>query len=145
MTLAQDDDLIMGMLSLLRDKKVINRYRATSSLPGRQFSGSWRLKGGLIPPTKALTVPGGYTVKLEPFDMRGVPGVSGNFFQILPFEQLQGDVVRGDFGVHRDARAPGTLGCIGLETVRGWSAVERDFASMLSEGFKRIPLVVEYS
>jgi hypothetical protein len=51
---AEADRLIIGQLHFLRDGVIINTVRATSSLPGRQYPGSWEVKGGLLPPSKVL-------------------------------------------------------------------------------------------
>jgi hypothetical protein len=117
---AQQSSLIIGLLELLKDGAVINSYQATSSLPGRQNSGSWKRKGGLIPPGKI------YTVSVDPLWMPNVKGVEGSFYQIWPFEVPTDGAVRGDFGIHYDANSPGSLGCVVLTTQRGWDAFRRD-------------------
>lgn len=145
MRLAKQRKLLVGTLELRKGTESVNLYQATSSLPGSQFYGSWRQKGGLIPPSSALPPPSPYTVTLLPIAMPNLRGVRGGFYQILPFEQKQGAVIRGDFGIHRDADADGTLGCIGLRTQRGYMAFNRDMAKIRREGIERLFLDVSYT
>jgi hypothetical protein len=136
-----DDDLIVGTLQLLADGKVINTYQATSSFPGNQKDGSWNQRGGLLPPNVD------YQVATNPLQLniKGVAdGDKNNFYQISPFELTTATgTERGDWGIHWDGNAPGTLGCIGLETRRGWLAFQRDMVKVASIA-KKIPLKVIY-
>jgi hypothetical protein len=54
--------------------------------------------------------------------MPGVRGVEGNFYKINPHMVTVNGVQRGDFGVHFDANAPGSSGCVVLRTAVGWEA-----------------------
>lgn len=155
--------LRIGVLQLLKNGKVVNEYRATSSLQGRQFEGSWDNTGGLLPPTNILKLCSGknafYEVRTNPFFMPNTRGVNGYFYQILPLTvkmRLSG-VERGDWGIHADkfndyqgfpgdmeSSSPGTLGCIGLQTGAGYKAFMRDMKE-ISKVQENIPLEVIYS
>jgi hypothetical protein len=136
---AQADELIDGVLEFYKNGEVFNSYRATSSLAGRQADGSWKNRGGLIPPSNTLDKE--YLVTVEPIYMPNVKGVSGNFYCITPYSVKTKGATRGDFGIHFDANVPGSMGCVVLRTERGWEAFERDIANT---GLSQIPLVVEY-
>lgn len=129
---------MIGKLQLLRDQKEANCYSATSGFPGRQYRGSWELKGGLIPPGQP------YRVATAPLWMPNIKGVEGSFYAITPFEVQTARATRGDFGVHFDANMPGSLGCVVLETQRGWDACRRDIKLIAAQGIDFLPLVVEY-
>jgi hypothetical protein len=135
----KSDELLIGTLVLLRDDAETNAYQATSSIAGRQYWESWELRGGLIPPRAD------YTVTLSPIPMPSVRGVEGNFYQILPFECPTKGATRGDFGIHRDANVPGSMGCIVLPTKRGWTAFQQDCKLIASQGVKTLPLEIDYN
>jgi hypothetical protein len=141
---AEADRLIIGQLHFLRDGVIINTVRATSSLPGRQYPGSWEVKGGLLPPSKVLPKGKSYIMETEPEWMPDVAGVEGRFYQILPFEIPTVRALRGDFGGHYDARFPGSLGCIVMTTQRGWDAFRQFMALVLGQGITEVDLVVSY-
>ncbi len=63
-----------------------------------------------------------YIVSTTPIYMPGVRGVEGNFYKINPHMVTVNGVQRGDFGVHFDANAPGSSGCVVLRTAVGWEA-----------------------
>jgi hypothetical protein len=139
MTLARSSGLILGQLALFEDDRRRNLFSATSGYPGKQYPFSWREKGGVIPPKEA------YQVATNPLPMPNVRGVEGAFFAITPFTiQTMGDE-RGDFGVHADKNAPGSLGCPVLQTDRGWAAFQREMAALTVAGVKSLPLSVIYS
>lgn len=138
LNLQESSELLIGKLQLLRDSKEANCYSATSSLRGRQYRGSWELKGGLIPPGQA------YRVATAPLWMPNIKGVEGSFYAITPFEIQTAGVTRGDFGVHFDANVPGSMGCVVLTTQRGWDACRRDIKLIAAQGIEFLPLVVEY-
>jgi hypothetical protein len=140
---AQTDDLIEGILQLLKNGTVINEYRATCSTAGRQADGSWKQRGGLIPPSSDLPTKE-YLVDTKPIYMPEVKGVNGNFYCITPYSVPTKGATRGDFGIHFDANVPGSLGCIVLRTARGWEAIQRDIANIFAVGLKQVSLVVEY-
>jgi hypothetical protein len=134
----RSNGLLYGILSLKDSDRLINEYVTASSLPGRQWWGSWELKGGLIPPRSD------YTVATSPLWMPDIKGVEGSFYQISPFEVATDGATRGDFGVHFDANQPGSLGCIVLKNQRGWDAFRRDLEP-IAKIIKSIPLIVEYN
>jgi lysozyme family protein len=139
----QSSQLLTGTLEFILNGEVYNTVTAISSLPGRQYPGSWNRKGGLIPPSSMAK--SGYTVKVDPIYMPNVSGVSGNFYPIAPFSLQTDGALRGDWGVHFDAGVPGSLGCICATTDKGWAAVQREFKKMASLGIRSIELIVEYS
>ncbi len=144
---ASSNSLIFGTLEFLKDNEVYNTLTATSSLPGRQQDGSWNRTGGLLPPTlmvKAKTG-SGLSVKTTPIYMPQVVGVSGNFYQISPFEMKTDGNVRGDWGLHRDANMPGSMGCIVFPTERGWEACQREMKVLAGLGIRSIELICEYT
>jgi hypothetical protein len=134
----KSSDLLIGTLSLMDGAKITNQYQATSSLPGRQWWGAWEMKGGLIPPVSGLQV------TTAPLWMPDMKGVEGSFYQISPFEIATNGATRGDFGIHFDANVPGSLGCIVLETQRGWDAFRRDMEP-IAKLIKSVPLLIDYN
>jgi hypothetical protein len=139
MQLKESQLLLSGLLELHCEGKKVNAYKATSSLAGRQYPGSWELKGGPIPPGNK------YTVKLNPLWMPNVRGVEGSFYEIAPFEVPTNGATRGDFGVHFDANVPGSLGCVVLSTQTGWDAFRRDAKMITTKGATSVPLAVVYT
>jgi Fungal chitosanase of glycosyl hydrolase group 75 len=147
MDLSNSSELLTGKMEFRKNGAVYNEITVTSSLPGRQYSGAWERKGGLIVPTNVCEeVTGkGLSVKTTPIYMPDVRGVSGNFYPIEPFLiQTDGDE-RGDWGIHNDANMPGSLGCIVAETEKGWAAIQREFKVLEKLGVRVIDLIVEYS
>jgi hypothetical protein len=144
---AKSSNLIYGILEFIRDGIVYNDIQATSSLPGRQYSGSWNQTGGLIPPTKMCMekTGSGFSAKTTPIYMPNVQGVSGNFFPISPFEMETDGNTRGDWGIHRDANVPGSMGCIVPRTDKGWEAIQREFKILAGIGIRSVELIVEYT
>jgi hypothetical protein len=138
LTPQESNELLTGKLQLFRDGQEINAYTATSSIPGRQYRGSWELKGGLIPPSQP------YRVATAPLWMPNIRGVEGSFYAITPFEIQTPGATRGDFGVHFDANVPGSMGCVVLETQKGWDAFRRDCKMLASQGVAFLPMVVDY-
>jgi hypothetical protein len=147
MALSRSDDLLEGKLEFRKNGKTYNDIRVTSSLPGRQYSGAWERKGGLIVPSnicKAITGKG-LSVKTTSIYMPDVKGVSGNFYPIEPFLiQTDGDE-RGDWGIHMDANMPGSLGCIVAQSQAGMDAINREFKVLEKLGVRAIDLIVEYN
>jgi Fungal chitosanase of glycosyl hydrolase group 75 len=144
---ANNDDLILGTLDFLRDGEIYNTLTATSSLPGRQQDGSWNRTGGLLPPTSMVKAKtgNGLSVKTTPVFMPEVKGVSGNFYQISPFEMKTDGNVRGDWGCHDDANMPGSMGCVVFPTKQGWIAFQREMKVLADLGIRSIELICEYT
>jgi hypothetical protein len=131
---------LIGLLELWEGVEQLNAYRASSSRSGMQYWGSWRERGGLLPPNEP------YTVATVP-EMSDNPGIQGEFYRISPYEIPTIGVTRAAFGIHKDANAatsPGTLGCIFPVTERGWAAIKRDFRTLAKRGISSIPLEVLY-
>jgi hypothetical protein len=136
--------LIIGQLDRLKDGEVVNAYQATSSVAGKQASGSWNNRGGLIPPDEKFLNGELYEVSTTPLWMPQVRGVEGSFYQIHPFEIQTDGATRGDFGIHFDANVPGSMGCIVLPTQRGWDAFRNDMKWIADSGAKRVDLDICY-
>jgi hypothetical protein len=138
MALKHSNSLLVGILSLCDDDLIINAYKATSSYPGKQYPKSWREKGGVIPPDEP------YRVAVVPLFLPNVRGVEGNFYVISPYETRTLGDTRGDFGIHLDANAPGSLGCVVPVTKKGWNAFQLDMSQLAKNGLESIPLSVKY-
>ncbi len=139
MATRKSNQLLAGVLRLIQGQAEINAYAATSSIAGRQYRGSWELRGGLIPPGE------GYQVATAPLWMPDIKGVEGSFYAISPFEVQTVGALRGDFGVHFDANVPGSMGCVVCSTQKGWDAFRRDMKSIHAQAVDYLPLVVKYS
>jgi hypothetical protein len=142
---AEASGLIIGQLHLIKNGKIFNTLRATSSLPGRQFSGSWELKGGLLVPSANLPKGTSYSVCTEPLWMPDIKGVEGSFYQISPFEIMTKGATRGDFGMHFDANFPGSLGCIVFTTQRGWDVFRQSMKLWAAMGLDCVKLTVSFT
>ena len=118
---------------------------ATSGCRGNQFQNSWTLKGrGPLPPSSKL-VPFRYKVSTQRLWLPQVRGVEGSFYAIAPFTVQLGKINRGDFGVHFDANAPGSAGCIVLLLQEHWDIFRELMAEFRLNGHQQIPLEVLYS
>lgn len=122
------------------------KLAATSGCRGNQFQRSWNLKGrGPLPPSKAIA-PKRYSVSTQRLWLPQVRGVEGSFYAIAPFSlRLDGGIHRGDFGIHFDANAPGSAGCIVLLLQEHWDVVRELMAEFRLDGHQQIPLEVVYS
>jgi hypothetical protein len=155
MELERSNRLLEGTLQLLKNGTIQNVYRATSSFAGNQQSGSWNKREGLLPPSSEVKENNGidWEVSLQWRDSSNVQGVAGRYYPILPeIFKTDGDN-RSYTGIHADfrdpkkpslTRYPGTKGCIGLQTQRGWEAFKRDMDA-LPKDISKIPLLVIYS
>jgi hypothetical protein len=124
--------------------KTHNVWIATSSTYNKQSSEDFNLKGGLIPPEYRCNIPC-WNVTIKPIPMPNVVGVDGNFYQILPFTvTTDAGTVRGDFGIHLDSNAPGSLGCIVLDA-RRFKDFEQKMLELFNLGITQIPLFITYS
>jgi len=95
----------------------IGHWMATSGLGSLQKPKDWNYRnGGVLPPPHVCRPTfTAYQVQTRPRDSTNIKGIEGNFYDILPKQiTTQSGQVRGDFGIHKDANVPGTLGCIGL-------------------------------
>lgn len=145
--LRRSQELLCGRLYLISTNgfRITNRYIAASGLPGYQDYDNLSRKGyGSIPDSTFLDR-NGYEVSTIPVDMSERKGIEGSFYPITPFEVKMTNVVRGDFGIHKDANVPGTSGCIGLVTDIAWEEFKSDMVFFSRQGFKSLPLLVAYS
>lgn len=79
---------------------------ATSGAPGFQSNANyWTVGKGPLPPGV------NYSVKMEP-EPKEARGIEGDFFRVHPVKMTNGATERAGFGIHRDANAPGSAGCI---------------------------------
>jgi hypothetical protein len=73
------------------------------------------------------------------------PGVAGNFYKIDPHSvTTDKGGVRGDFGVHLDGNAPGSLGCIVMPADR-FAQFEDEMKKLAAQNIVSLPLFVTYS
>lgn len=130
----------LSLNSLSEGTKVI--WVATSSVSSKQYSESFHVRGGLIPPQYRCPKLPKYDVLTNPIPLPHVKGVEGNFYKIEPhFVVTDRGTTRSDFGIHLDANVPGSLGCIVLSESRFY-----DFESRIGElDVDSVPLFVQYS
>ena len=120
-------------------------WRATSSYVNQQYPESFHERGGMLPPQYRVKDLSFYTVSTKPIPMSHVKGVAGNFYQILPFEVVTDKGgKRSDFGIHKDANAPGSLGCI-VTTDDRFAEFEDVMKWRNQKGDDSLPLFVQYS
>ena len=120
-------------------------WLATSSISTKQGRESFHQHGGLLPPQ--YRVPGlkNWSVDLKPIPMPQTKGVEGNFYRLLPFEvTTDRGGVRSDFGIHKDANTPGSMGCIVMSAKR-FAEFEVKARGLRIAGVRKLPLFVQYS
>ena len=138
------DKYLLALIHSVRGH--VNQWSCTSSHVNGQKQGAQHQKGGLLPPTYHCRHLTQYQVVTIPLDLTHQAGVRGNFYKINPHEVTTNQgTVRGDFGVHLDANAPGSLGCI----VMDWHNFQ-DFEAQIwtlrdKEKVQQIPLHAFYS
>lgn len=112
-------------------------HKACSGAPGCQVLGQYFRPGAPIPP-------GSYELDLASYYC-DTPGIEGQFYHILPDPIVAKDgsgKQRSEIGLHRDAGAVGTAGCIGV--------VGSDFGALhaalskLAQERPTLPLEVSY-
>lgn len=115
---------------------------ATSGALGYQSNANYNSVGkGPLPPGS------GYTVAMQP-EPKEARGIEGDFYRIYPVKFLAPDGVttRSGFGIHRDANAPGSAGCIVVRPLRVYFAVFGLWAAtQLEAGFPLAKLETRYS
>lgn len=117
---------------------------ATSSISTKQGKESFHQRGGLLPPDYRCKGKIQWRVKLQPVYLP-VKGVEGNFYPISPHQVITDrNGIRSDFGIHRDANVPGSMGCIVMSDSRFWS-FETEMNNLRSRGVTELPLFVTYS
>ncbi len=146
----RDPGIDYGRLSLNHLKKgTLIIWKATSATAGKQNRESFHKKGGLIPPQyrvpELIKNQKTWTVHTKPLPRPNKPGIEGNLYQITPYSvTTDKGGTRGDFGIHKDANVPGSLGCIVMSEDR-FNQFEREIAKLYQQGIKEIPLFVQYS
>lgn len=117
-------------------------YSSHNSGQDREGFHKW---GEMLPPQYRVKNLPHYTVFTCPEDSRHVKGVEGNFYRINPYEVVTDKGgIRSAFGIHRDANAPGSLGCIVMSDDR-FRSFEQQMKSLWLEGVSELPLIVVYS
>ena len=133
----------LSLNSLTEGTKCI--WRATSSIASKQYPESFHVRGGMIPPQYRCPKLPNYTVMTQPIPLPHITGVEGNFYKIEPhFVTTDRGTVRGDFGIHLDGNAPGSLGCIVLDSDR-FKDFESKMANLKRDSLTSLPLFVQYS
>ncbi len=142
----RDPGLDQYIMVLLGDGKQLNEWRCTSSHANGQQRGDQNITGGLIPPVHHCRNLDHYDVLLNPEDSRHVKGVEGAFYRIKPdLVTTKSGTQRGYFGVHRDAHAPGSLGCPVMDD-RNFADFKETMSNVLQiHKVDRIPFFPLYS
>jgi hypothetical protein len=141
MQLQESPGLIVGNLFLFdANGKQIFDAVATSGQPGYQsLDDLWKPAQGSIPNLSGLELSTEGT-NIESRDIKGL------FFPILPytFENPNGGVARGGFGVYNDAGTPGTSGGIGIVNPQTYDRFCQIMANASRAGMAKIALEIEY-
>jgi hypothetical protein len=117
---------------------------STSSIASRQKPEDFHQKGGPIPPEYRVPNLRAWEVETRPINLSHVKGIEGNFYKVLPFMiRTDSGAERGDFGIHRDANVPGSLGCIVMSAER-FKSFEAEMAKLKGLAIDKIPLFVTY-
>lgn len=130
---------------LTKNGELVDVYIATSGAPGWQDRHNVADKGrGAIPATWDVEIEN-WEVETKGINMPNKKGIEGMFYPIKPFTVQIDGAQRGDFGIHADANAPGSAGCIVLPpNGNGWKEFQETMAAIAKEGISRIPLQVAY-
>lgn len=142
----RDKSIDEGRLSICSlENGTLEVWIARSSHATKQYRESFHSRGGYLPPEYRVPDLTNWTVSTVPIDLTKHRGVAGNFYKITPFEvttDLGGK--RSDFGIHLDANAPGSMGCIVLSKKR-FGEFEAWMKILENETITKIPLFVRYS
>lgn len=114
---------------------------ATSGAPGFQSNANfWTVGKGPLPPGA------GYSVSTTP-EAKELKGVEGDFFRVFPVELVSGDgkTKRSGFGIHRDANAPGSAGCIGIADRLHFARFSVWMLEQRAAGFPLVKLEARYT
>lgn len=143
----ESSQLIDGRLLLMEGALIKERYVATSGLPGWQQRGDHdQVARGPIPRPDLVGISHYMvTTKADFVTAAEQPGIAGNFYAVTPSEVNVGGITRGLFGIHRDANVPGTNGCVGIVTPKGWAAFQERMLELNKQGIAELPLQVDYS
>ena len=142
----RDKGCDQGRLSICSlENGTLDIWIACSSHTTKQYHESFHERGGYLPPEYRVPSLANWEVETSPIDLRKHKGVAGNFYKILPFEIVTDKGgKRGDFGIHLDANAPGSLGCIVLDKKR-FADFESWMRTIRKDKIKQVPLFVRYS
>lgn len=142
----RDQGLDYGRLSIRNwSQGTTHIWKATSSYATKQYAESFHERGGMLPPDYRVKNLPFYTINTQPVPLDHIKGVEGNFYQIFPFEVITDrGGKRSDFGIHKDANAPGSLGCIVMSDDR-FAQFEQAMLELRSLGEMTLPLFVQYS
>lgn len=138
------DNFLLALIHLSDGQ--INQWLCTSSHANGQKRGDQHKWGGLIPPVHHVDNLKQWQVDLNPIYMPDNKGVRGNFYRILPYSVTTTEgTKRGDFGIHFDANAPGSLGCPVMNRFN-WTDFERTIAEIKTTSkIAQIPFYPLYS
>lgn len=134
------------LLALIHpDKGQLYEWLATSSHVNGQQRGDQYQRGGLLPSVHQCLNLDKWEVDTKPLDLTHHAGVRGNFYRLLPFEVTTiAGTKRSDLGIHYDANAPGSLGCIVMNW-KNWSEFDRVISGLrINENVTKIPLFPLY-
>ncbi len=120
-------------------------WKAASSYSTLQGFESFHRRGGYLPPQYRVNSLPNWIVNLNPIPLVHVQGVEGNFYKIDPHVvRTDRGGVRSDFGIHKDANAPGSLGCIVMSEDR-FANFEAAMSKLRELSIFSLPLFVQYS
>lgn len=135
MKLSRSPQLVVGTLTFFYGVDRLLIAAATSGAPGYQYFGSWSVRGkGVIPP--ALD----WKIDIRRDFESNVRGVEGRFFPIFPDR-----FGRSALGLHRDANAPGSAGCIVVRDSRVFNNEVVPLLDRLDDTQKTVNLSVIYT
>lgn len=139
-------ELITGSLILKETAAAAGiKFLATSGCCAYQYDKSFLIPGrGCLPPSEVLA-PKTWEVETRAIELQQVKGVEGNFYAIKPFAVSFMGVRRSDLGVHQDANAPGSAGCIVIRDRDHWKLFQEKMKSLSLKGLQRLPLTVKYT
>jgi N-acetylmuramoyl-L-alanine amidase len=129
--------LQLGQLTFYALGQQLATFVATSGQPGYQSSKHYRTRGkGLIPPYNKLFI------NTKGYHLNTL-GIEGQFFPILP-DPIPG-YGRSEIGLHKDANAPGSAGCIVVQNHRSFTDLVCPLLELAdAKGWDRLPLEVKY-
>jgi hypothetical protein len=142
----RDPGLDDGRLSLNHlTNGTIEVWSARSGSINKQEKEGFHERGGMLPPQyRCVGVPF-WKVLVSPIAMPQLKGVEGNFYKINPHEvKTDKGGFRGDFGIHKDANGPGSLGCIVMNADK-FNSFEKRMQELKGFTYQQIPLFVQYS
>ncbi|MEZ2226591.1 MAG: L,D-transpeptidase [Microcoleus sp.] len=139
MDLSASTSLLWGSLKLFYpDASEPIEYVATSGCAQWQQPGDEWVRGkGPIPSGFAYKIP------TTPYWLE-TRGIEGYFFHATPDPVSESGNTRSELGIHFDANAPGSAGCIVLKNLSGWERFCDRMEAIAKLGIKSIPLSVKY-